>query len=260
MEASAVRIGRLWVPGRQAENLLGNYTKQIFCLTGHETFPYSLLGSATAIRLADRCFLVWCRHQTKDYAPNDVTIAIEGGKTLVSGSRFLFVNEDQTSMDEDFKDLCAMEFVTEDYKSPNLEAAFLPLVEDDVWQGDVHAQFYLFGFPTELRLVDYELPHLHVRQVVTSAEYFGQSRAQHLHVLKVTGRKSFGQDGLSGGPVYHIARGKDGYYVGLAGIMMRGGNGHVYYVDARFVLSLLKSARPSDDAYHSAYRDQSRPV
>lgn len=240
--ASAVRIGRLWVPGRQAETLLGSYTKQIFCLTGHEACPYALLGSATAIRLADKCFLVWCRHQTKDYSPNDVTIAIEGGKTLISGSSFLFVNEDLANAEEDFKDLCAMEFVIENYKSPNLEAAFLPMIEEDLWRGDVGSQFYLFGFPTELRLVDYELPHIHVSQVVTSAEYRGSSSAKHVHVLNVTGKKSFGQDGLSGGPVYHIARAGDGFYVGLAGIMIRGGNGFAYFVDARFVLSLLRSA------------------
>ncbi|WP_143271762.1 hypothetical protein [Bradyrhizobium mercantei] len=81
----------------------------------------------------------------------------------MSGSRFVFATDDDGTTDEDFKDLCAMEFAPENYGSPNLESAFLPLVEDDIWQGDVGAQFYLFGFPTELRLVDYELPHVHVR-------------------------------------------------------------------------------------------------
>jgi hypothetical protein len=240
--ASAVRIGRLWVPGRQAETMLANYTKQTFCLTGHEQYPYSFLGSATAVRFADRCFLLWCRHQTRDYAPNDVTIPIEGGTILVSGSRLLFVNEDQGSANEEFKDLCAMEFVVENYKSPNLESAFFPLREDDAWKGNADANFYLFGFPTELRSVDYQLPHVHVQQVVTSAEYNGGSHARYLHSLKITGKKSFAQDGLSGGPVYQIAKDRDGFHIGLAGIMVRGGNHHVHFIDVRFVLSLLRSA------------------
>jgi hypothetical protein len=240
--ASAVRIGRLWVPGRQAETMLANYTKQTFCLTGHEQYPYSFLGSATAVRFADRCFLLWCRHQTRDYAPNDVTIPIEGGTILVSGSRLLFVNEDQDSADEEFKDLYAMEFVVENYKSPNLESAFFPLREDDAWKGNVDANFYLFGFPTELRSVDYDMPHVHVRQVVTSADYNGPSHARYLHSLKITGKKSFTQDGLSGGPVYHIAKDQDGFHIGLAGIMVRGGNDYVHFIDVRFVLSLLRSA------------------
>lgn len=241
--ASAVRIGRLWVPGRQAETTLANYTKQIFCLTGHAQYPYSFLGSATAVRLAERCFLLWCRHQTKQYAPNDVTIPIEGGKTLVSGSRYLFVNEDGANENEEYRDLCAMEFVAKDYRSPNIEAGFFPLLTNDAWQGNVDAQFYLFGFPTELRLVDYELPHVHVRQVVTSADYFGKSQAQYLHSLKITGKKSFGPDGLSGGPVYHIARGRDGFRIGLAGIIVRGGNDYVHFLDSRFVFSLLGSTQ-----------------
>ena len=242
---SAIRIGSLWVPARQAEAVLANYTKQLFCLTGHEQFPYAFRGSATALRFFDRCFLLWCRHQTKEYAPNDVTIPIEGGKIVASGSRFVFVDEAKGDWDEDYADLCATEFVIENYGSPNLEAAFFPLLEDDAWKGSADAQFYLFGYPTELRSVDYELPHVHMRQIVTSAEYNRRSNSQYLHSLKITGKKSFAQDGLSGGPVYHVARGKDGYHIGLAGIMMRGGNHHIHFIDVRFVFSLLKYAEQS---------------
>jgi hypothetical protein len=252
--ASAVRIGRLWLPGRQVETVLGGYTKQIFCLTGHEDYPYSFLGSATAVRLVDRCFLVWCRHQTRDYSPDDVTIAVEGGKTLVSGSRFIFVNQEEAHADEEFNDLCASEFVIENYNSPNLEAAFFPLIEDDTWHGDTSAQFYLFGYPTELRTVDYELPHVHVQQVVTSADYFGPSQAQYLHSLKITGSKSFDQDGLSGGPVYHLSKDRTGFHVGLAGIMVRGGNDFVHFIDTRFVLSLLRFDHTRGGERHSAQR------
>jgi hypothetical protein len=242
MGASAIRIGKLWVPGRQAEKALANYTKQTFCLTGHERYPYAFLGSATALRFADKCFLLWCQHQTRAYAPNDVTIPIEGGTILVSGSRLLFVKEEHHNADEDFTDICAMEFVVENYKSPNLETAFFPLDEQDVWKGNADAAFYLFGYPTELRSVDYESPHVHVRQVVTSAEYNGASHARYLHSLKITGKKSFAQDGLSGGPVYNIARSKSGYHIGLAGIMVRGGNHYVHFIDVRFILSLLRTA------------------
>ncbi|OAF11428.1 hypothetical protein AYJ54_08390 [Bradyrhizobium centrolobii] len=240
--ASAVRIGKLWVPGRRTETVLANYTKQTFCLTGHPQYPYSFLGSATALRLGDKCFVLWCRHQTREYAPNDVTIPIEGGTILVSGSRLLFVDDDESNTDEEFKDLQAMEFVPENYKSPNLEAVFFPLREDDVWKGDPDAKFYLFGYPTELRSVDYELPHVHVGQVVTTGEYKGASHARYVHSLNITGKGSFAQDGLSGGPVYHVANDKDGFYIGLAGIMVRGGNQHVHFIDVRFVLSLLRSA------------------
>ena len=243
---SAVRIGKLWVPGRHTETVLANYTKQTFCLTGDEQYPYSFLGSATAVRFGDRFFLLWCRHQTKEFAPNDVTIPIEGGKTLVSGSRLLFVNDDESSADEEYKDLYAMEFVPENYQSPNLEAAFFPLSEADVWKGNPDANFYLFGYPTQMRSVDYELPHVHVRQIVTTGEYAGLSQARYVHSLKITGKGTFTQDGMSGGPVYHIAKDGHGFFIGLVGIMVRGGNQRIYFIDVRFVLSLLRSGQARD--------------
>jgi hypothetical protein len=152
------------------------------------------------------------------------------------------VNEDEANADEEYKDVCAMEFVVENYKSPNLEAAFFPLHEDDAWKGNPDAKFYLFGYPTELRSVDYELSHVHVHQVVTSADYNGASHARYLHSLNITGKKSFTEDGFSGGPVYHIAKDGDGFHIGLAGIMVRGGNHHIHFIDVRSILSLLRSA------------------
>ncbi|MBR1216879.1 hypothetical protein JQ557_02670 [Bradyrhizobium sp. U87765 SZCCT0131] len=241
--ATAVRIGKLWVPSRQAEATLAKYTKQIFCLTGNENYPYSFRGSATTVRIADRCFALWCRHQVRDFTPDNVTIPIEDGTVLVSGSSLLSVEEDDGNADEEFKDICAAEFLVENYKSPKLEKAFFPLMEEDVWRGNSDANFYLFGYPSELRSIDYEEARLHLQQAVTSAEYNGASQARYLHSLKITGKKSFTQDGLSGGPVYHVAKGRDGFCIGLAGIIVRGGNHNVHFVDIRFVLSLLGAGR-----------------
>jgi hypothetical protein len=179
--ASAVRTGKLWIPARHTETTLSNYTKQTFCLNGHETYPYSFLGSAPAVRFGNKCFILWCQHQTKGYHPNDVTIPIEGGKTLISGSVHHVVNEDASNAEEDYKDPCAMRFMPNNYNSPNLEAAFFPLHEGDVWKGNHDANFYLFGYPTELRRVEYDEPHVHVRQVVTTADYSHASNARYLH-------------------------------------------------------------------------------
>jgi len=240
--ASAVRIGKLWVPGRNTEKTLGKYTKQIFCLNGHEQYPYSYLGSASAVRFGEKCFILWCQHQTKGYSPNDVTIPIEGGKTLISGSTHHVVTEDESNADEDYKDLCAMQFVPDNYRSPNLEAAFFPLHEQDAWRGNRDTRFQVFGFPTELRRVDYEQPHVHVGQVTTSADYGQASNARYLHSLDITGKQSFDADGMSGGPVYHVAQDREGFYIGLAGVTVRGNRQHMHFIDVRFILSLLKSA------------------
>ena len=112
---SAVRIGSIWVPGREVENTLGRYTKQLFCLTHHEQYPYAFLGSATAVRFGEGYFVLWCRHQTRDYQPDDVTIPIESGKTLISGSSYLFIDSDSSNAEEDFLDIWAVEFVPKNY-------------------------------------------------------------------------------------------------------------------------------------------------
>ncbi len=83
-----------------------------------------------------KCFLAWCRHQTTEYKPDDVTIPIDSGKTLISGSRFLFIEPDESNAEEEFPDLCAMEFIPDNYDSANLDAVFFPLIETDCWSGN----------------------------------------------------------------------------------------------------------------------------
>jgi hypothetical protein len=241
LRESSVRIGNLWVPGRQVETAVARYTKQIFCLTHHADCPYAFLGSATAVRFRNRSFLVWCRHQTKDYYPSDVAIPIEAGKVLISGSRFLFIEPDLLNQDEDFVDLCAMEFPIEKYDSANLVSWFFRLTGAECWSGNEDAQFFLFGYPTALRTVDYEIPHVDVKQVVTSGRYHHASASRYLHCLEMTRTANFAADGLSGGPVYQLARTRDGYFVGLAGIIMRGSDtsDYIYFIDARFLTTLL---------------------
>jgi hypothetical protein len=248
MRESAVRIGTIWVPGRQVETTLARYTKQLFCLTHHDTCPYAFLGSASGIRFGSKCYLVWCRHQTREYPPNDVTIPIEDGKTLISGSRFLYVEPAPSNDGEDFTDLCAMEFEQEKYGVANLDASFFRLNEADCWQGDADAQFFLYGFPTALRKVDYETPHVHVSQVTTSGRYVRATRARALHCIEMTRTKEFSSDGLSGGAVYHLTRGPNGYFVGLAGTIMRGSESsdYIHFLDVRFLVELLKRQSEAD--------------
>jgi hypothetical protein len=248
LRESAVRIGTLWVPGRQVETALARYTKQLFCLTHVDAYPYTFLGSATGIRFGAKCYLVWCRHQTRNYDPNDVTIPVEGGKTLISGSRFLYVEPDHSNDGKDFTDLCAMEFQPKNYGIANLDASFFAVTEADCWRGNRDAHFFIYGFPTTLRNVDYEVPHVHVSQVTTSGRYDRPTSARALHCIEMTRTTEFAADGLSGGAVYHLAKDRNGYFVGLAGTIMRGGDtsDYIHFLDARFLVELVKRQLASE--------------
>jgi hypothetical protein len=135
-----------------------------------------------------------------------------------------------------------MEFPTGEYDSANLDSLFFPLQSSECWGGNADARFFLFGYPTALRTVEYEVPHVHVRQVVTSGRYHHASNSREIHCLEMTRTMNFGADGLSGGPVYQLNRDSDGFFVGLSGIIMRGGDtsDFIHFVDARFLLKLLE--------------------
>lgn len=241
--ATAVRLGSLWVQGRNVEESLARYTKLIFCLTGSQQHPYSLVGSATGVRKGGKCFLFCCRHQIKQFSPDEVTIPVDkSGKILISGSQFIWIERDEQNNDEEYPDLCAMIYDAEKYGEPNLEFSFFEFIERDCWRGDRTSQFYLYGYPSSLRNVDYDTPHIAVKQIVVSAKYSGQSFAAGLHRIEMARTAKFSSDGLSGGPVFHVGRDQRGFYMGLAGIIMRGSDtsNYIHFMDARFLSRFLE--------------------
>lgn len=68
-------------------------------------------------------------------------------------------------------------------------------------------------------------------------------RPVHVHRVKLTRTKTFAIDGLSGGPVFHLSKDKRGFFVGLAGITVRGGGDIIHFIDARFLLLMLRRAK-----------------
>jgi hypothetical protein len=77
-----------------------------------------------------------------------------------------------------------------------------------------------------------------------------RKRIIEIHCLEMTRTHQFRSDGLSGGPVYQLARDNNGFFVGLSGIVMRGGDASdfIHFVDARFLLKLLETAREEEPA------------
>lgn len=245
--AASVRIGQVWVSGREAERSLARYAKLIFCLTGSNQYPYSLVGTATAIRSGKHCVLFCCQHQISQFKPDEVTISVDKeGKTLISGSSFIWVNKDQTNEDEEYPDLCAMVYDTPKYGEPNLEFGFFDLLDGDCWDGNPDTQFYVIGYPTNLRNVDYDIPYIAVKQVVTSAKYVGHSNASWLHQIQMTRTAKFSSDGLSGAPVFFISRDGRGFFVGFAGVVIRGSDtsDFLHFIDVRMVRQFLEQITP----------------
>jgi hypothetical protein len=60
------------------------------------------------------------------------------------------------------------------------------------------------------------------RTVIVSAEYDRESHSPLTHRIRMTRTRQFGSDGLSGGSVFHLGRNEEGFFLGLAGFVMRG--------------------------------------
>lgn len=242
--AASVLVNDIWIPGKYVEATIARYAKLIFCLNPSPEYPYSLRGSATGIRLGDRCFIFCCKHQIADYRPDDVTVpADDSGKLLISGSRFIQARKDKHNAEEEVHDVCAITFNPEDYEIQNLSAHFFAVEQEHIWTGETDAHFFVFGYPTHLRDVDYESPaHIAVKKTVTSARYVRPTNASGVHVIEMTRTSAFATDGLSGGPVFYLGRDQNGFFMGLAGMVLRGGetSDFLHFFEARYLLRFLQ--------------------
>jgi hypothetical protein len=240
---SAIRVGRILVSAKALPDALARYSRLLFCLNGSDQYPYSLRGTATGLRWQNRCMLFWCSHQTADYQPDEVLVPLDKhGKFLISGSAFVHIVPPLPSPDEEFFDLCAMQYFPASYGDASVERGFFELLEADAWRGDPESTFMLFGYPTSLRNVDYDTTSIAVKQIVTSAKYRSASRAASVHTIEMQRAGDYSSDGLSGGPVFHLGRDAQGFYCGFAGVILRGSESSnmIHFLDVRLMFQFLR--------------------
>jgi hypothetical protein len=238
LQARSVRLGNVWVPGAEVEQALARFCKLLLCLNKIPEAPYTLRGSATGVRLGREFRLFCCQHQFKGYDYGDVVISVDKmATTLVSGSEARWPRPAPENDGEEFLDVCSMRFEPERYSEPSLERGFFPIIEADCWDRSSDAHLFVYGYPSDFYEVDYAALHIDVKQIVTSATVVGSSNAQGVMQLRMTRTTPFPADGLSGGPVFHLSRDRAGFYVGLAGIVLRGSetSDYLHMLDVRYL-------------------------
>jgi hypothetical protein len=245
-EATSVRIGTIWVQARDVGATLARYAHQVFCLPEPVDY-YALRGTASALRYKDNCAIFVCRHQYRDFPADRVMIAEdEAGKNLISGSTLITVTPEPHTKDEEILDVSAMRYIPDNYSKPNLGSRFFNVLEADLWKGNADANFFCYGYPFEHVKIkideeDGKLQAIDVRKVLTSAKYNGKSAAQNTHRIEMTRLGAWDSNGMSGGPVFHISQDNQGFFAGLAGIILRGSpsSDFLHIVDANFLLKVL---------------------
>ena len=91
--------------------------------------------------------------------------------------------------------------------------------------------------------MDYLLPHITARATQVTGTYDGKSNSPHVHRLEMNRKENFDADGMSGGPVFYIgARGIARYFIGLAGMVIRGSQTSdiLHFIEADYLLLMAE--------------------
>jgi hypothetical protein len=194
-------------PLRPWSNVLAPFTKLLFCLNRSADHPYSLRGSATGLKLQGQHLLFCCTHQVADRAPRDVVVPVDkSGRKLVSGTRFIRLNELPEFAGEEIVDVCAMQFCPANYNEPCLERGFFDIRGADIWNGEPDTTFLVYGYPTQLRELGVDevtgaLNDIKVKMTATAGRYSHPSSASGVHAITLERAGTYSSDGLSAGAV-----------------------------------------------------------
>jgi hypothetical protein len=232
-----VQIGSLWHSAWELENVLQKFCKPIFALTDDSQFPYCLMGSGVAVKMADRHFLFCCRHQIRDYTPDKIAIPLSFDTKIMSASSMRALAITDANHDDDVIDIAAFEYNVQDHGVPNLTSEFLPIDDARIWPtGSAQMPFMVFGYPSTRQLFDET--SIGARSIEIQAIYDGGTSSPHLH--RITMENALDTDGMSGGPVFYIGGAPGSYFVGFAGMVMRGGKNskYLHFMAADFLLHM----------------------
>lgn len=237
-----VQIGAVWHSAWEVENVLKKFCKPIFALTGDAQFPYSRVGSAAAVKLEGRHFVFCCRHQIREYTPDQIAIPLSFEAKIMSATSARRLAADETNRGGDTTDVAVFEYNVDDYGVPNLTSEFFPAEDTRIWPtGTAQMPFMVFGYPTTRQ--QFREERIGARSVVIQAVYDGGTSSPHLQRVKM--ERPLDADGLSGGPVFYVGGRPGSFFVGFAGMIMRGGrqSSSLHFMAADFLFQMAFESR-----------------
>jgi hypothetical protein len=139
--------------------------------------------------------------------------------------------------DTDYIDARGFQFRVENYDMEGLSSDFLNVDKTMIWPNGDIGKFLIFGYPTKLQDVDYEKPRVAARITVVNGIYDGISNSPYVHRLRMERTRQFDPDGLSGGPVFYLGGKPENYFIGFAGMVIRGSAGSelLHFLEADFL-------------------------
>jgi len=226
MAEDQIQIGGIWHNVTQVEYILQKFCKQIFANTDNPEWPYCLRGSGSAVRFDNRYFVFCCRHQIHDFPHDKIAIPLSFEPKIMTAGSMKVVSVTDLNHDDEATDIAVFEYDVASYGIPNLMSEFLSIDDQRIWpQGTAQLPFMVFGYPSYLRY--YDENSIKVTNIKVQAQYAGGTSSIHLHRVKME-QALDDPDGMSGGPVFYIGGAPGTYFVGFAGMVMRGGRKSPY--------------------------------
>jgi hypothetical protein len=199
------------------------------------------MGSATAIKMAGRHFVFCCHHQVREYTPDKIAIPLSFEPKIMSATSMRRLAVTDENEGDDTIDVVAFEYNIDDYSVPNLTSEFFPADDRRIWPyGSAQLPFMVFGYPSERQ--QFEEVRIGTRSIEIQAIYDGGTSSPHLHRVKIA--RAFDADGMSGGPVFYVGARPRSYFVGFAGMVIRGGreSNYLHFMAADFMLEMALQA------------------
>jgi hypothetical protein len=209
-------------------------------------------GTCFAVRYGGRVVLVTARHVIQGNPPHciaaplgfDREVSFKRRHGLFIPSQILYpAPADADDSDLDRFDLAVLLPATEPEFGPEVVALEIETIAR-MSKVPKKCLFAVAGYPrTDVAMsVDYENRQLQRNRYATPGTYIGPlSSSQGCHTIEVDCSDIGGADGLSGSPVLRMAF--DAHHNvshGLAGIVIRGGDTRLHFIDVKYVLSALR--------------------
>ena len=237
--ATSIRIGSIQHPASKADDALRRYCKHLFMNSDFPGYPHFFRGSATVISVGGRYFLFCCGHQLARSEPEQVAFRPEGSNVTASPSHLLRPKRNEENADSDHADVAAFEYRIANYAYP-LSSEFFPVADEAIWPRNANGRYCAIGFPDERQsFMGDDEPQFTARRLIVGANYDGASSEPYLHRLKLDEKVS--SRGMSGGPVFYTGRIGVSFFIGWAGMIIRGGDDseYLHFLSAQHLIEMV---------------------
>lgn len=205
---------------------------------------FGFAGSCTLISYRRKAFVVATRHQVllPDQDPSSPTFdalrfVSDDGEHMTN----ILVDEchfEEANPGEEYHELLFFSVQQTWLQSSRDRPYFIPV--EGFYDGPRRASL-VYGHPLSRTRFAYEPYHTHIAKAVTDVtlDVDFRSHAEHMRLYRY-GSSDYEVNGFSGGAVYSLVE-DSGFSMVLDGIVVRGGNGHLYIVDSDYLVRAFES-------------------